>query len=553
MIPHKLNNKLLILAVIGFVALVAASMFISISGMDDQLGGETIVPIVTEDEAVQVAVEFAKDQLGWNRPVETSGVIYQSDTLASGYLAKTGARQEYDERFGNLFPLDYWEVKLASPLRMDEATIRVSLREPQVVGWMLETEEMSSGLVPDAEVEDARNLLRSRGLDPEEWQYDASRTEGRNTFVFVHSSAGLREAEMTIEVVMQYGNRANSFLPTVNVPDSHVNWMADQEASAGIMTSIYFAGTVFLGIAAFVYVIQNRKQILFRRGLLLSAIVLVIYVITNLNALKLVWYMEPIASEREAAMANMIMMLLLFGLAAITAVSVWLSLLGGEHGWRSGGWMSWPRWRDEAFGRDVFYGMGRGYLIALFMFGVQQVLFALAGVTFNAFAVSDPSQSVYNMLWPAALPLAAWIAAIMEEAVYRLFGIMLFKKWSKRNFIAILIPNFIWALGHTAYTIYPSYTRLIEVTVLGFIFSFAFLRYGFITAMFAHACFDSLLMGISLMVGFPNAAHALIGLFYILLPAFIGYAVRFLHPRYLHRRQAAIPIPPLQDPPPAGN
>lgn len=552
MIPHKLNNKLLILAVIGFVALLAASMFTSIAGLEDQMGGEPITPAVTEEEAVQVAIEFAKHQLGWNRPVDTTGVIFQTDTLASGYLAKTGTRQEYDERFGNLFPLDYWEVKLTSPMRSDEATIRVSLREPQVVGWVFKTEGVS-GLAPDLKVEDARNLLLSRGLDPEEWRYDASRTAGRNTFVFVHSSARLQDAEMTIEVAMQYRNRASSFLPAVNVPDSHVNWMAKQEASAGIMTVIYLAGTLFLGIAAFVYVIRNRKQILFRRGLLLSAIVLVIYVITNLNAFKLASYMEPFTSEVEAVVANMVLMLFVFVLAVISAVSVWLSLLGGEHGWRSGGWKSWPRWRDEAFGQDVFYGMGRGYLIALFMFGVQQVLFVLAGVTFNAFAVSDPSQSIYNMLWPAALPLAAWIAAIMEEAVYRLFGIMLFKKWFKRNFIAILIPNLIWALGHTAYTIYPSYTRLIEVTILGFIFSIAFLRYGFITALFAHACFDSLLMGISLMVGFPDSTHVLIGLFYILLPAFIGYAVRFLHPRYLHRRQAAISVPPLQDPPPAGN
>lgn len=219
-------------------------------------------------------------------------------------------------------------------------------------------------------------------------------------------------------------------------------------------------------------------------------------------------------------------------LAILVGISVWLSLLSGDQQWRLMGHNYWPRWRDPEFGEDVFYGMGRGYLISLFIIGAQQLLFLIAGQAFDSFAIPDPSQSIYNMKWPWLFPTLAWVAAIMEEAVYRLFGGAIFKRLLRFNFLALLVPGIIWALGHTGYSIYPSYTRLIEVTVLAFIFGYTFLKYGLITAIFAHAILDSLLMSIALMMGEPTPSNIALGLVYIFLPALIGYVIRYLHPRF---------------------
>ncbi|MNC76506.1 hypothetical protein D3C75_1282410 [compost metagenome] len=68
--------------------------------------------------------------------------------------------------------------------------------------------------------------------------------------------------------------------------------------------------------------------------------------------------------------------------------------------------------------------------------------------------------------------------------------------------------------------------------MLGLIFGYVFLRYGFFTAVFAHAIMDSLLMSIYLMVEQPTLPHILAGIFYIILPALIGFIIRYLHPRF---------------------
>jgi hypothetical protein len=196
--------------------------------------------------------------------------------------------------------------------------------------------------------------------------------------------------------------------------------------------------------------------------------------------------------------------------------------------WRERSWNAWPRWKEARFGADVFYGMGRGYLLCIFILGVQQALFLFAGKAFHSFAINDPSQSEYNMLWPALFPTVAWMAAISEEIIFRLFAIIIIQRLLKIRFLAVLIPSIIWALGHTSYSLYPSYTRLFEVTILGIIFSYIFLHYGLITALLTHAIMDSLLMGLSLLYSANNLDYTLMGIFYIILPLILGYFVKLL-------------------------
>jgi hypothetical protein len=149
----------------------------------------------------------------------------------------------------------------------------------------------------------------------------------------------------------------------------------------------------------------------------------------------------------------------------------------------------------------------------------------------GAWSTTDVSQSAYNMVSPLLLPVMAWCAAISEEAVYRMFGIALVERLVKNRFVAILVPTVIWAFGHVSYPIFPSTTRLFELIVIGFVFAAIFLRYGFITAVFAHAIFDSILMSSSLML-MGGSLNIAAGLFYIALPALIAWLIRWRHRRW---------------------
>ncbi|WP_040952976.1 CPBP family intramembrane glutamic endopeptidase, partial [Gorillibacterium massiliense] len=222
----------------------------------------------------------------------------------------------------------------------------------------------------------------------------------------------------------------------------------------------------------------------------------------------------------------------------LLAIALYFHAVSGDQIWREKGWYSWMRWRDEGFGRHIYNSMGRGYLLCLFILGVQQVLFLFADGMFHSFAVNDPSQALENMRWPMLLPLMAWMAGISEELTYRLFGIALFKKMFKLRFLAILLPSLIWAMGHTGYAIYPSYTRLLEVAVLGIIFGYAFLKYGLYTAIFTHITMDSILMGLSLAIQ-GRTDYTLTGLLYMALPFLFAAATLYLHATLRKPRPAA--------------
>ncbi|MGV2805987.1 CPBP family intramembrane metalloprotease, partial [Clostridium perfringens] len=158
------------------------------------------------------------------------------------------------------------------------------------------------------------------------------------------------------------------------------------------------------------------------------------------------------------------------------------------------------------------------------LLGVQSIIFIVLGLTLNTWSTTDATLSPYNMLYPWLFPLMAWLAGISEEAVYRLFGIKLVKKIVRKTFVASLITSLIWALGHTLYPIYPVISRPIELVIIGLLFSYIFLKYGYLAAMFSHVIFNSILMGISLIL-LKDTTNLLIGAFYMVLPALVAYAI----------------------------
>ena len=225
-------------------------------------------------------------------------------------------------------------------------------------------------------------------------------------------------------------------------------------------------------------------------------------------------------------------------ITGVLAVSVYFSLVGGDGLWRSMGRNHWPRFGETEYGDHVWRSMWLGYLIAFMLLGLQTVIFIVLMHVTGAWSTSDVSQSPYNLATPLIFPLMAWCAAISEEAVYRLFGIGLMKKWFKNTFVASLIPTIIWALGHVTYPIFPSTTRLLELTIIGLIFSFMFVRYGFMAVVFAHAVFDSIMMAISLMF-MGTVGNILLGIIYILLPIPIAWVIRWFSYTFPRRERAA--------------
>ncbi|MDB5052630.1 MAG: abortive infection protein [Bacilli bacterium] len=529
MLPYKMNKKLLALAFIGILLFFSTNVVSSLN--DYSVDSEMIIPQVTQQQATEAARTFLLKRNPTVK-VSKSTVVYESNSSLSAYVQKNHLSKQYEEKYNTPYPLDFWQVQMNDDTTGTQYFINVSMEKPIITGWNTQGKSVSGNEAEARKV--AEQYLQTAGYDLKSLRFSKPDSRSHDAYLFVYENSAVKigDAFQTLSVEVS-GNDIFSFQADFKVPEGDKAWMSRQIDYARNMSQINLYGMIVFAIIAIIIAIIKRKQISFQRGLLLSGLFFIISFVNSLNTLPA----EGIALDFQNPTIEQIIMIIFYLIFNfIFALAVYFMLLSGVQMWREKGWNAWPRWKDANFRESVFYGMGRGYLICFFVIGVQQVLFLFAGKVFHSFSINDPSQSEYNMLWPALFPSLAWAAAISEEIIFRLFAIILLQKIIRIRFLAVLIPSIIWALGHTAYTIYPSYTRLFEVTVLGIIFSYTFLKYGLITAIFTHAAMDSLLMGLSLMASAKNIEYSLIGLLYILLPAIVGCAIMLL------KRKSSRPI-----------
>jgi hypothetical protein len=511
------------LAIAGIILFAVVNWWPSIVKTDESNVLSETDPAISKQTAAAAAESFVAGLGGGS--VRSTFVVYESDSLMSGYIQREALVKAYKAHYSSKVPIDYYRVELTTD-RNKEYWVDVDMTKGGVIGWQLRSREAAPPREQGRRLAEAS--LSAAGLNAADYTLLPPDPSKPQQYVFEHRTEKLGDAALQTIVEVR-GGRVTMFRPAFAVPDEHRAWVAAQDRATSEMTLWNMVATVLMGIAAVVLAIVYRKRIAFARGAFLIAAFLLLYWINNANMFPA---FKTLAAEgadpfetSEAAAGFVIVM---NAVAALMAVAGYFSLAAGQSLWQKQGMRLWPRWREPSFGRETLIGMCRGYLLACLMLGIQSLLFFVAEQRFGMWAARDPSGSLYNLLQPALFPLMAWSAAISEEAIYRFFGIALFKQTVRNTLLAVLIPSVIWALSHTQYPIYPVYTRLVEVTILGIVFGYAFLKYGFIAALFAHAIMDSMLMSFSLM-DMGGAGNIALGCLYIALPALIGLLLWQLH------------------------
>ncbi|GFZ76479.1 hypothetical protein GCM10008018_22370 [Paenibacillus marchantiophytorum] len=520
-----LNRHLLLLASIGIALYLVITILYGLQTEEASAGDN---PSITKAAAADSATQFISGRYGVK--ASDTFVVYQSKKDRSGYLQKEQLLEPYNKTYGERYPIDYYQVSVNDKKTNRQFIVEVNYTNASVIGWHEILASPQGALISKQKADIlAKQEMRTQGLNPDEMtliDVDKSEADEDNgtTLYYEKTSAPLGEAKF--QVRMEFDEKSLvGYTAQFSLPSSHKAWIDQQDHSASVMTWISMGFTILMALASIVFAIIYRKHMRFSRGLYLTAIFLAIYITNNFNMYPAFRSVSGTVNVEFATWATIIFMDVV---TVLLGVSLYFALVAGNGLWAAAGQNKWPAWKERRFGSDVFHGMGRGYLLALFILGIQQVLFYAGETSFDVWAVNDPTDSVLNMLEPRLFPLMAWVAAISEEATYRLLGIILFKKLFRNNFIAVLIPSIIWAASHTQYPIYPVYTRLIEVTIIGIILGYVFLKYGFITAVFAHACMDSILMGMSLF-SLGHISDILAGIFYLLLPALIGLLLAWIH------------------------
>jgi hypothetical protein len=102
--------------------------------------------------------------------------------------------------------------------------------------------------------------------------------------------------------------------------------------------------------------------------------------------------------------------------------------------------------------------------------------------------------------------------------MFRLFVINLFRRYGFSSFLAVFLSALIWGLGHTGYAVFPMWFRGLEVTCLGVIFGFAYLRFGFITVLVAHFLIDAFRGSLQYLINPKLSFDFLSCLFVVIIP-----------------------------------
>ncbi|MUT64337.1 CPBP family intramembrane glutamic endopeptidase [Paenibacillus sp. NEAU-GSW1] len=527
-------------AVIGVIIFIVTQLSpFQSSSMEDP----TQTGIISKEMAEQTAIQFAKEQ--FKQTSDTANTIYQTDSLAAGYFSKQKLSSEYDKKYGRDFPYDTYQVtlKLANG---DDAFVYVHMNSNKVVGW--HRPGGAQYAEEQAYINAAKQFAVTKNFRESEL---ADAKLGNNGEVLFHPT-GYKLGEASLELTVALSEDASgkpfvirykaAFIP----PEGYADLIDNQKSKANILSivSLLYMSLMSL-VLAIIYAVLYRKHTTFKRGLFISALFTVFYLYLNVSMVDgmMAEYGEVASGSQEKIVMQFITVLLLLPVV----IAVYFSLVAGDGMWRSWKRPIWPGFRERGYGEHVWRSVGLSYLLALILMGIQSVIFLILEKSIGSWVTTDAATSTYNMgaLW--LMPTLAWCAAISEEAIYRLFGIAIFKRWLKNTFVAALIPTIMWALGHVGYPIFPYYTRLIELLVIGLLFCFIFLRFGFITAVFTHAIFDTFLMDLSLIAtGDPfNIGAAIV---YAVLPVIIAWVIKY----WYNRRQApASPVWNQSSPPDA--
>lgn len=539
---HRLplsNKPLWIMAVIGlFIFLyIQVLPLTSTEGLQQETPGQ----IISKDRAVEAAQQFAENTIGLDRldPKVKPLVTYQSNSDFYGYLSKQNLLTTYNHKYEKRFPYDIYRVSFSNPASfVKQLDVDIHMNTGAVVGFeavqlysrkdrevmldqnrpvaMQNLKQLEGNLSLTDKQNKAIPYLEAAGYRAQELELVSGTDDLGLTYKVKQSTIGDSHAELRFQY--EYG-QVSSMEAAFSVPESHLDYV---KAQTRLANWLYFGGyallSFVLGILAIVYSARTRPYASFGRGIFLTAFYFAVNIFTVLNL------MPVLQSQNLSKGALTVLLVVQFLFTLMVTASVYFSLIGGDGLWRKQGNIMWMRANEPGYGGHVLSSMIRGYAWALILLGAQSVIFVLLEGTIHSWSTTDATQSTYNMLYPWLFPLVAWTAGIGEEAVYRLFGIPMLKKIFRSTWIASLISSLIWAFGHTLYPIYPVISRPIELAFIGLLFSFIFLRSGFITALFAHVIFDSVLMGLSLMV-MGDLGSIMTGIIYILLPAVVGFLI----------------------------
>ncbi|MFN7169756.1 MAG: CPBP family intramembrane glutamic endopeptidase [Candidatus Omnitrophota bacterium] len=490
---------------------------------------------ISRDKAITLSRRYLEG-LGYDLKNYTPTAIFYKTDKQALYLQSVLGVEKTNEfvRKDNFFWC--WSVRWFKELEKEEFSVGIDPGTGNIVHYQhkILDEIEGASLNSDGARAIAQEFLRMMGFNLEEWNLvDASQEKQKNridhSFEWEKNDFQIGEAPLRVYVNV-LGDRVGGFWRYFKVPEKFQRQYQKKLSYGyvlGLLSSLF---TILIYLLCFInlFIFLRRNAFFWQFAFYTTVILSIGYLFEFFNSLPLIWF------DYETTMSKTMFFNIHFLSTVISTLllSLMVFLFGsvGHSLSLSAGVYMLPiinAFRNKNFSLTDTWRIFIGYLMAFFFLGFV-TLFYFLGIKY--FGVWMPMDSRYSNMLGTYLPFlnpftVGLTASVSEEFMFRLFAISFFKKYFKKDFIAILVPAIIWAFSHSTYEVFPPYVRGIELTLVGIVLGYLFLKFGLETVMIIHYVIDAVWVGIPLLESkvFYYQLSGIIVIFSALIPFFFTF------------------------------
>ncbi len=461
---------------------------------------------ITATQAQQIAEDFASSQ-GISLENKESAVIFSqsgSDREASVYLQQTVGIKEANRMFREELTAWYWAVRWFRPLDREELEVRVS-PNGRLVGFAhaIPEEEPRPSLGMEAALNLAREFASERYpgdfSDLNLVSPSATQRPARVDYEFIWERQDFKPEEASFRIQCTVaGDQIIRYSETLKPPDEWLRGRVEKEHTRIFLGQVARMAYVALWVAAVVVMLAR-----FREGSLPGGtpvrIGLILMGVTVLKQLNF-WPLFRFYYDTNLSEGSFVLNVFLSTFSDALTVGTTVALIGivglalAQELWPA----RYPRSGDLFVARsrkDLSKVIWIGYCLAALHLAYVTGFYLVGQKHLGVFSpIHSPFNNILSTEAPWLFPLTLGLqATFTEEFFFRLFAISLLRKWFRNDAIAIVIPAVIWGFMHSSYDVSPEYCRGIELTVVGIILGWAFIRFGLVVVLVEHYVYDAML------------------------------------------------------------
>ncbi len=510
------------------------------------------VDLSVDKKEALVKAESYLVSLGANPKGYHKAIVFYSDGWADRYLQKTlGVKKEEEFLKQHNYNLFYWNIRFFKEAQKEEYRVTISPKTAEVLSFEHSIEDIDrrEDINKEFSRQKAEEFIKNAyKIDLNEYNFhgeDTKRYDYRTDYNFSWEKKGVYipwennqgGAKLLIGVTVS-GNEIRIFNKNgLDIPEKFKRYIENRLALGDYLSSFTFLLIAALIIFSIFTVVKKKHTVTAKVSsklfIYLAAVLIVINVFCIANEFQRLVIGYPTTVSMVTYFWLSIMRIFLsvgFGGVMFVFPGIAGELLRAEQ-LPNAKYSSLLHYVKSAFfSRSVSWSIIFGYLLFFILLGFQAVLFYFGqeylGVWKELTSLSQFSSSYLPFFGAFVIGINA---SLDEEIIFRLFGISFSKRYLKNTTLAVILSSVVWGFGHTSYAIFPVWFRGIEVSLLGLVFGFAFLKYGFITVVVAHYLFDVFWGSAAYILGKSSAYLFLSSLAILIIPLIFAAVAYFVN------------------------